>query len=185
MSRTTKKVPFARPPGVGATAAVLGGADNALLDELILLLSNLEYLRVQMADQRERGRPAEVVRALTLLMDEAVGTAERLPADEADDGADLLVLAEVGNFYTAAQEARQALGGSSLRSLFNLFRAAHDPEEPAAPAARVGAQFLEVFRAVLGLFDGRFSDPGAAAEWAQARDVFFADLTRTLGPQGG
>lgn len=184
MRGSTKKVVLARGSGLHARQGAADEKDGALLGELVLLLSNLEFLRAQLAALPEHGRSSEAMHLMSLMMDEAVAVAERHQASEWAGDAAALVLAEVGTFYTAAQAVRKAAGASGVRSLWGLLRSGEDSTAAREMYSQTCNQFLEVLTAVLRLFDAEFKLPGPAKEWDQARSVFLDELKKVKPLQG-
>jgi hypothetical protein len=152
--------------------------DQALEQRLVLMLSNLEYMRVLLEECQAGQRPAETLEAARTLVNHVVEFTEKYAPAEAPPEALAPALAKAGDFYTSAQQLTEQYNGSFLKSVFGLF----GKKAPAPDRRRLFQEttqrLLEVLESNFDLYSNWFHAEPAAGNWRETYEVFLADLKR-------
>jgi hypothetical protein len=154
--------------------------DNTLENDLILLLSQLEHLRAQVADRKARGRPPLALQALTEMLNQAASFSEGLNAKaNANSLARALTLAS--ELHPAARLLRTQDNRLSLQTVSKLYSSwADDPTGRREVFYQIGQAMLDVLESYFMLFTGSFRAPSLANQWRETCRVFLTDLTQVV-----
>jgi len=146
--------------------------DMALGHDLVLLLSKLEFLRVQLGTLKNGKQFEQALPCLRHMLEAA-----QLVADtnlEADAAAEPRRAA--AELTTALEELQKDYQPSSLTRLVGLFRKAELTSKQKKAFRKAANHCLEVLADLFDVFGSRFAAPAAAEEWAQTAQVFQAQL---------
>jgi hypothetical protein len=158
-----------------------GRLDSDLENELVQMLSGLEYIRANLEEQHMHKRPVHALETLTTLVNQVVAFANNR-LDASAYRADLAsTLAKAGDFFTSAQQAREQFGGSGLKSWFGLFSRSATSRGERRQLFHTAVQGVpEVLEGYFVLFMALFQTPAAVQAWTETYGVFLADLRRVL-----
>jgi hypothetical protein len=155
--------------------------DVAWENDLVQLLSELEALRVRVAEQQSRQRPGSALQSALSLVDLVVAFAQkRLP--EADQAQALPPLvSRAAELRVTMAAANQELAVGVWASLTHLFAGSSAEKAERRRLVRAAAQgVIELLTSCLELFTGALHAPENARQWGQAFGVFVSDLTQVL-----
>jgi hypothetical protein len=165
-------------PRVNPEAVAL---DLAWENDLVQLLSELESLRVRVADQQAQQRPGPALQSAQALVDRVVGFAQqRLP--EADQAQALAsIVSRAAELRATIAAATQELAGGVWAALTNFFSKVSAERAEHRRLVRAAAQgAIAVLTSCFELFTDAFQSPEHARQWGQTYGVFVSDLTRVL-----
>jgi hypothetical protein len=152
----------------------LSPGDLAWESDLLLLLSNLESLRVRYTDYCRRGRAVAALESMLSLMQQVVD----FSAQHFDPAHEMLVelQARADAFRTAVTILLERLNRSTLQTLLRMFRRTPSAGDPHAQFVGCAQALVEVLAAYFGFFRSCFRLPAAAAAWEETSGVFLDEL---------
>jgi hypothetical protein len=166
-------VPEDSRPGV---AEPMNDHDQALQNELVLLLSILEHHHSCMEAALHNRETLEILDRSRAIIDEVVGLADRLGTGGESDVL-TSALADAGQLYTTFDRLRADLEPSLWQSVLFLFgRPRSSPAQQLEDFRHALADMYRVVETFLGLFRAQFQGEAGALEWEQASRLFLRDL---------
>ena len=167
-------------PATAELTPELRAQDADWENELVRLLSVLEFLRVQAEEISTEKRPAPALQTALAMVDHVVGFAQQ-HLEGLDDSCLPTLLVRAGDLYSSAQRVLKELNGSSFKSLVNLFLKAAADKDQCRQMFRDSIRGVkEVLESSFTLFGTRFHAPASSQQWAQTYRVFLADLAQVL-----
>ena len=172
----------ARKPVAPAPAPEELEQDMRLENELVLLVSQLDYVRGVLDEPGTQRNPRVSLPVVIELLKTVCAFAERYP--EADAGGATLGKAQETLKWIRPLERQINEGG--LQSLWNLFR---KPTFSAAECRRLFGQVRtevpDLIEQFFTFFSTAFHSPDTARQWTQTYGVFVTDLKNTFSKLEG
>lgn len=158
-----------------ATDAPLGG-DLALADELLHLISQLEYGRAKLVGLPERAYPAAALQVAATMLGQTVRVAQRhLPG-----GAAAEALAEAEELAASVQNLQDRVAEPAFGWLGRLFAGSRPTTtKQVRKATRLLDRLPALLETFFVLFNGALSG-AAAEEWTQTYKPFLGELDSVL-----
>jgi hypothetical protein len=155
--------------------------DKAFENDLILLLSNLEYARAKLADRKHRRRPALALRALAEMTNEVVAFSESRLNSQAKTNSLVTALDRAGEVYPRArllQPEQNRLSPQTVQNLYSSWKGNSSGRHQTFNQIALG--IVDVLETHFSLLIDHFNASSKADQWGETSDVFVKDLKQAI-----
>ncbi len=151
--------------------------DEALENDLILLLSRLEQLQIRLAAQKSQKQPTLALQILTEIINQVTAFSEVLPDAVANSNTLPKILTTVADTYSVARLLRvqhNRLSTEIVSKLYNNWSG--DVAERRQTFSEIGQSILHVIETYFSYFIAYFRSSSVAGQWQETCDIFLAEL---------
>lgn len=154
--------------------------DQDLENDLILLLSELEQSRVQLAEEKSQKQPPLALQTLAEMVNHVVSFAEeRLDIDR--DSLEQ-ALTRAGGAYPQTRLLRIQYRRLSVQMVTRLYSSwAEDPAGRRETFLQIAQGMVDVMETYFSILTARFHSPVTTEQWRDTSDVFTTDLKQVVG----
>jgi len=155
--------------------------DNALENDLILLLSRLEHSRVRLDSRRSQRRPALALQILAEMVNHVMAFSEEWLDVEARANSLAKALAWAADVYPQVRLLHVQNNRLSAQTMSNLYSSwTSDSVERRETFHQIARGMVDVLETYFSLLADRFRSPSVADRWREPCRIFLADLTPVL-----
>lgn len=155
--------------------------DNALENDLILLLSRLEHSRVRLDSRRSQRRPALALQILAEMVNHVVAFSEEWLDVEARANSLAKALAWAADVHPQVRLLHVQNNRLSAQTMSNLYSSwTSDSVERRETFHQIARGMVDVLETYFSLLADRFRSPSIADRWREPCRIFLADLTPVL-----